>query len=51
MVAYWAKNLGDQNFKFSTVMLQGQMDLYNNGVFSSKWLLVVKSILDECGLS
>ena len=51
MVCYWAKIVNSHNGKLSKVMLNFLLQLSHTEVYQSPWLLHVKKILDNCGLS
>ena len=51
IVAYWAKTLQGRDRKLSYKMLNHLSALHSRQEFSSPWLMFVKSVLDQCGLS
>ena len=48
---FWHKLITDSKNKISTLMLKTIHECYDLNIFQSEWLLKVKNILDECGLS
>ena len=51
MINFWHKLTQDVNNKFSSCILFTTLDCLKYKVFQSEWLLKIKSILDDCGLS
>lgn len=51
MVMFCVRLIQGKSSKISYTILALVIQLYNNGIFKSKWLCKIKSILDNCGLS
>ena len=51
MVSYWIKLINGNENKFSTVMYSRLLHKMLNSGYESPWLLYIKKILDECGMS
>ena len=51
MVNYWCKLLNDKKDKFCYVMYQCLFRLYTENTHKSQWLIYIKSLLDNSGLS
>jgi hypothetical protein len=51
MVKFWHKLMIDQSSKYSCNILHTLVDCYKYDIHKNVWLVKVKQILDECGLS
>ena len=51
MIKFWCKIVTGKRLKFSSLFYNLLYIYYTNYGFESKWLLCIKQILDDCGLS
>jgi hypothetical protein len=51
MVSYWANIVAGKSGKLNNVLYSILLQMHNNNIYSSSWLLEIKSILDRCGMS
>lgn len=51
MFSYWSKVSEGKSSKLSTIMYQLLHKMLLNGEYESKWLLKIKSVIDNCGMS
>ena len=51
MISFWASIINSENCKISNVLYNLLLKLYEENVYCSPWILYIKKILDECGMS
>ena len=51
MINFWYKVANSKTHKLTSIMYRLMRSLYNKGIFQSPWLLKIKSVLDNAGLS
>ena len=48
---YWCKIINSSDEKLTSIIYKFQRKLFESGEYQSEWMLKIKSILDNCGLS
>ena len=51
MVGYWSRLIKGDDSRLGKIMYNCLLDLHRRNVYSPPWLIKIKSILDDCGLS
>ena len=51
MVNFWCELINSSGHKLSHMFLKALKSFHDNGIYSSSWLIKVKSILDKTGMS
>jgi hypothetical protein len=51
MIGYWGRLIMGKKSKLSKVIYDQLLCLFNDDQYKSKWLMTIKSILEECNIA
>ncbi len=51
MIGYWGRLIWGKESKLCKVIFDPLLNLFNDDQYKSKWLITIKSILEECSMA